>query len=136
MVGDRRIELRWRAFTEPAAPRASPECNGAFYRRAELAVRTGIEPVSLHGQWSCLTRCIADLAVILGPRDPWPASRKERADAPRVLGPRLVRLVRLERTLCALSTHSLCRLGYRRVKNEVGGPGWIQTNAGRARPAA
>jgi hypothetical protein len=24
MVGDRRIELRWRAFTEPAAPRASP----------------------------------------------------------------------------------------------------------------
>src|SRR6516165_768862 len=77
MVGDRRIELRWRAFTEPAAPRASPERLRAGRTRhaigqgvlshetspiVELAACTGIKPVSLHGQWSCLVRCIADLA--------------------------------------------------------------------------
>jgi hypothetical protein len=133
MVGDRRIELRWRAFTEPAAPRASPQRNGRIFScRAELRVRTGIEPVSLHRQWSCLTRCIADLAVTLGPRTCRPPAGKSGRPPRASWGPRLVRLVRLERTLRARSTHSLCRLGYRRVKNKFGGPGWIQTNAGRA----
>jgi hypothetical protein len=34
---------------------------------------------------------------------------------------------------CVRALNALpCWLGYRRVKNEFGGPGWIQTNAGRA----
>jgi hypothetical protein len=45
----------------------------------------------------------------------------------------MVRLVRFERTLHALSTHSLCRLGYRRleeVEDQVG----FKPTRGRARP--
>ena len=50
-----------------------------------------------------------------------------------VIGVRMVRLVRFERTLHALSTHSLCRLGYRRleeVEDQVG----FKPTRGRARP--
>ena len=50
-----------------------------------LAICTGLEPVSPHGQCGSLTRCFAD--------------------------PELVRLVRLERTLHGFSNRSLCHWG-------------------------
>src|SRR5438876_3113177 len=58
----------------------------------KLALRREIESLSPDRQSGRLTRCVTEL---------------ER---------KLVRLGRLERPLNALSTHSLCRLGYRRLE--------------------
>jgi hypothetical protein len=55
--------------------------------------------------------------AIRNERDPENSALRSNA---RRRAPELVRLVRFERTLCAPSTHSLCLLGYRRVKDK----GW------------
>jgi hypothetical protein len=60
-----------------------------------LALRREIESLSPDRQSGRLTRCVTEL---------------------RTSKTRMVRLGRLERPLNALSTHSLCRLGYRRER--------------------
>ena len=47
MVGDQRIELRWRAFTEPA-PRASPEIGGLHGNQTRLTPWTVELPRQMH----------------------------------------------------------------------------------------
>ena len=67
-----------------------------------LALRREIESLSPDRQSGRLTRCVTERDRIRFPS----AFTGER---------NLVRLGRLERPLHALSTHSLCQLGYRRV---------------------
>jgi hypothetical protein len=107
---------------------------------AELAVRTGIEPVSLHGQWSCLTRCIADLT------DSWAPPRlfRQRASLPRdregrerdpdwcVWPDSNGHCMRSQRTPSAYwGTDAWKNIAKFVFQYRIGGPGWIQTNAGR-----
>ena len=74
---------------------------------ALMATRRGFDPLSPRRQRGRLTRCVT--------------------------GRELVRAVRLERTLYALSTHSLCRLGYARVVDTPGNdPGPDRLRAGRS----
>ena len=68
----------------------------------KLALRREIESLSPDRQSGRLTRCVTELD-------------NQRSKT------KLVRLGRLERPLNALSTHSLCRLGYRRISVAVVG---------------
>ncbi len=94
MVGDRKwwviresnsagVLLQSRPLPEPHPNSASGVDPARVPSPSELAVRTGIEPVSLHGQWSCLTRCIADLAD--------PRQRRRSVVRRRPLHPRALR---------------------------------------------
>src|SRR5262249_397449 len=76
-----------------------------------LALRREIESLSPIRQTGRLTRCVTE---------------RDRFAFFHVCGSKteLVRLGRLERPLDALSTHSLCQLGYRRVSVEL--VGWVE----------
>jgi hypothetical protein len=69
----------------------------------KLALRREIESLSPDRQSGRLTRCVTELML----------ARRDDANACRRC--EMVRLGRVERPLNALSTHSLCQLGYRRV---------------------
>jgi hypothetical protein len=96
-----------------------------------LALRREIESLSPDRQSGRLTRCVtereygapffAEASKGILPRARLRANALRRAPAlcrtcpPKLKRRRVVRLGRLERPLNALSTHSLCRLGYRRA---------------------
>jgi hypothetical protein len=61
MVGDQRIELRWRAFTEPAAPRASPEPVASSRSPREGQVFPSRRTGGLHGNQTRLTPWTVEL---------------------------------------------------------------------------
>jgi hypothetical protein len=101
---DTRIDAKWSGWLDSnQRPPASEAGTLAGLSYTLLALRREIESLSPVRQTGRLTRCVT-----------------ERKNGTK----KLVRLGRLERPLHAFSTHSLCRLGYRR---ESAAPVFAQT---------
>ena len=133
MVGDQRIELRWRAFTEPAAPRASPElcCEGSN------PPCNGLPPVPL--KWRPARESNPSHSMDSGAAS---------SDASQACGSQVTARGGSVRLLARVADPDWCvwsdsnghwvrpqrtpsaGWGTDAWKIRFGGPGWIQTNAG------
>src|SRR5260221_2871037 len=114
-----------RINADPAQEPASEAGTLAGLSYTLLALRREIESLSPDRQSGRLTRCVTE-------RIEASLSASHRAKQDR--GHELVRLGRLERPLDALSTHSLCQLGYRRVVHRRLGRVLTRPNIERCAP--